>query len=325
MARFAGHVLVVGALAVLTTGQDLHGQTTKRTTAEDVATGTVPPPYKAPLTPVSPPSLIAPTSPALASHAARAPVEGLATATTLTDGLYGEARNAGFAGARGVTANAAGFGVVGENGATGARGRLASGNAGVEGQATYGVGVYGSAVELGAGVLGRSGSRDGGAGAGVVGQGATPSAAGVQADGSGPSGTALRLGPGALRVTNMGVNTPTSVFVLEATPANMKDQGCGLVHSGRVSFTHIPKHWACSGTIVIDHPMLNGDPNAVVFMSLQMHASPYEMFIGPRYDAGLGRWTVWIYEDSAGCPESATTCDVKLPLGTRMNMLVFKQ
>lgn len=323
MARFTGHVLVVGALALLTTGQDLHGQTLKRTTIEDVASGKLQPAYKAPLTPLAPPSLLAPTSPAIAGHAAKAPVEGLATSTTLTDGLYGEARNAGYAGVRGSTASAGGFGVVGENAATGARGRLASGNAGVEGQATSGLGVYGSAVESGVGVFGRSGSRDG---AGVVGQGSAPGAAGVQADGSGPSGTALRLGPGAVRVTGMGVNTPTSVFVLEATPANMKDQGCGLTNSGRISLTNqVSKHWACSGTVVIDHPMLNGDPSAVVFMSPQNLTSPYEMFVGPRYDPGLGRWTVWIFDDYVGCPESATTCDVRLPLGTRMNMLVFKQ
>lgn len=323
MARLSAHVLVVGALALVTTGHESRGDTVKRTTLDDVVSGKVPPPYKATLAPVAPPAAITPTSPTLAAHAAKAPVEGLASSTSLTDGLYGEARYPGYAGVRGATASANGFGVVGENETTGSRGRLASGNAGVEGQTTRGLGVYGSAVESGVGVFGRGGARDG---AGVVGQGTAPGAAGVQADGSGPSGTALRLGPGAVRVTGMGVNTPTAVFVLEATPQNMKDQACSLVASGRISAANsVAKHWTCSGTVVVDHPMLNGDPNAVIFMSPPALTSPYDAYVGPRYDPALGRWTVWISTDSAGCLETQTTCDTRYPIGARVNMLVFKQ
>lgn len=152
---------------------------------------------------------------------------------------------------------------------------------GVLGQSQSGVGIAGLSF-TGEGVGGVSL-----AGAGVHGQ--TSNGIAVLAEAQSAGGTALDLRNGALRVS--GATRP--VFQHTTTAGNT---------AGHVT--------------TLDHPLLNGDPNAMVFISRAFVAGttvndPHEKSVW--YDTAMARWRVF-HDDNAA-----------MPLNLRFHVLVVKQ
>ncbi len=140
---------------------------------------------------------------------------------------------------------------------------------GVIGRSQSGHGVNGASVSS-AGVSGFSSTGDGVAG--FAGSGT-----GVMAYSN--SGTALELGNGPILVSGFQNRRP--LFFHTTAPGNIV---------GHVS--------------TLDHPLLNGNPNAAVFVMHQFVAgatvlNPHP--IGVWYDTGLTRWRIF-NEDSAAMP-----------------------
>jgi hypothetical protein len=106
--------------------------------------------------------------------------------------------------------------------------------------------------------------------------------------------TALDLrGDGAIRVAGAGVASSGPVFIHRATAGNI---------SGHIT--------------TIDHPLANGDPNAILLVthnySADISATPYEPnTVGVWYDGS--RWT--IYHENTG---------VAMPVGRAFNVLIIK-
>ncbi len=131
-------------------------------------------------------------------------------------------------------------GVRGINNGTGGSGIGVYGS-----QAGWGWGVYGQVNGSGKGVVGIA---NGETGIGVWGLANGANGVGVYAQGSGsPTGTALMLNNGNIRVNGAGLGTSTPVFIHQATADNI---ACGFDQ--------------CT---VIDHPLTNGDPNAILIVT----------------------------------------------------------
>jgi hypothetical protein len=118
-----------------------------------------------------------------------------------------------------------------------------------------GIGVYGSQDGGGWGVFGQVdgngrgvyGYAEGDTGIGVYGASIGTNGVGVYAQGGGTSSYALMLNNGAIGVNGAGVGTSTPVFIHQATNSNI---ACGF-----------------SQCTVIDHPLTNGDPNAILIVT----------------------------------------------------------
>ena len=108
-----------------------------------------------------------------------------------------------------------------------------------------GIGVWGSQAGSGWGVNGTTAS-----GVGVRGVATESSGIGVRAIGSGTDGTALEIASGAIRVAGAGLGTGTAAFVHIADAAN----SCDLDFD--------------SNQTVIDNPFANGDPNAILIVTM---------------------------------------------------------
>ncbi len=152
---------------------------------------------------------------------------------------------------------------------------------GVLGTSTSGLGVNGVA-NTGVGVLGRATSDSG---------------VGVAATGAGPSGTALQIFNGAIKVLNAGVGTNTAVFVHPVGAS--APQSC------------------------IDHPMLNNAPGAILFVTVTSYfngitnigsAKPVGVYYNVNASPGcsVGRWMIFNLDGSV------LTSDV------RYNVMVIK-
>jgi hypothetical protein len=94
-----------------------------------------------------------------------------------------------------------------------------------------------------------------------------------------PDGTALALDGGAIRVKGAGINTPTAVFIHRCTSGNV------VASPGGNTIT------------VIDHPMCNGNPNAILFVTPRINLDnftgyyTYEDF-AIAWSATRNRWVL---------------------------------
>jgi hypothetical protein len=125
------------------------------------------------------------------------------------------------------------------------------------------------------GVLGSSGGD-----AGVVGMATTPAAVGVRAYTPFETGTALEVVKGAIRVKGAGQNTPTTMFW-----TRFRDMG--PQHEGECIITC----WV----VTIDHPLANGDPNAMLTVTPRydgsgVFAGAVPDYYALRYNDTTARW-----------------------------------
>jgi len=212
-------------------------------------------------------------------------LSSISLATGLTTGLFG-------------TALSTSSGGVPTAGVSGVRGEIpgpggGTFSAGVRGinwnTGSAGMGVVGSQSGSGSGVYGEAAS-----GAGVLGvtRQAVSTAAGVRAQYGG-------LGVGtALEVNNGGIKTSGAIrfaFIHTVTTLNR------LLSSGVIVAT------------LIDHPMSNNDPNAILIVTPRIDDGISTT--GPvvvQYNESYNGWFIWKQSGS-------------MPLGSKLNVLVIKQ
>jgi hypothetical protein len=239
--------------------------------------------------------------------------------TSGSDTIRGVNALAGHAGVAGLNSNAFGIGVHGENTATGSVGQLGAGTTGVTGLINNGDGVYGGALGSGNGVLGESN----GGGAGVYGHGYS-GAAGVRADGDGPTSTALYVSNGSIRVGGAGVGTATPVFIIPPPPASVFGQPlCDTSATARQNHSIT---CSCSAWFAIDHPLLNGDPNAILF------TQPVGEGVGGNVEIiyQTGQWWMHLPEShTVGFRDVPSTADVQAQCAqswsrVQINVMVIK-
>ena len=213
-----------------------------------------------------------------------------------TYGVYGQNDLTTGTGVKGWASATSGttYGVYGQSDSTGAgTGVYGTGHLyGVYGYSSinYGVSGSGNIGVSGSGNIGVSGE---GSNYGVY--GTSTSGSGVVADNSFPSGTALTIQQGAIRVAGAGVGTSTAVFIQEAiygTSGNMCNS---------------------NKDTIIDNPLTNGDPNAILFVMINGVSSVWETIV--FYDStnycGYGqRWGIINYG--------------AIPNGQKFNVLVVK-
>jgi hypothetical protein len=163
-------------------------------------------------------------------------------------GVYGSSDNndglSGFSGS--------GNGVFGTSGVTGVVGISTGSGGSVAG--VYGQTAHGSGLTLlpSAGVWGDTSTGDGVAGisnsgAGVYGAATTSNGAAVWADGSGPTGTALKISNGGIKVVGAGIGSTTPVFIHKALAATIP-----VAHTQQT---------------IIDSPLTNGNPNVMLIVT----------------------------------------------------------
>jgi hypothetical protein len=147
-------------------------------------------------------------------------------------------------------------------------GVIGRGDFGVVGQSPDNVGVMGFGTT---GVFGFSNDPEG---CGVEGHTASPSGIGVRASAPAPEITALAIDTGSIRVLGAGQNTPTPVFIHVAGETNTRGN-----HS------------------IIDHPMTNGDPNAILIVTRRISSnadlgdgSVESVAVG--YNAQAAKWMI---------------------------------
>jgi hypothetical protein len=130
--------------------------------------------------------------------------------------------------------------VLGEVSSTAPGGNSAAVRGINNGTGPLGIGVWGSHAGSGWGVNGTTV-----AGIGVRGVATASGGVGVRASGLAPTGIALEIVGGAIRVAGAGPGTTTPVFVHVISPAN-----------------------SCNGSeTVFDHPLVNGDPDAILIVT----------------------------------------------------------
>jgi len=175
------------------------------------------------------------------------------------------------------------------------KGSNTSTGSGVYGYSSGGAGVYGKSANN-EGVHGETGANtwaatvgihtaSSGSGAGVWGEARSSGAAGIVAYNTNTTGTALSIKKGAFEVVGAGVGTNTTVFIHQAKT------GAG----GNICA-------AVTNATVIDHPLTNGDPNAILIVTVNGGTmgsviAPNSPQIAVSYDAnnmcGFGqRWLI---------------------------------
>jgi hypothetical protein len=187
------------------------------------------------------------------------------------------------------------FAISATAGQHGGIGMIGRGDYGVVGQSPDNVGVMGFGTT---GIFGFSNDPEG---CGVEGHTASPSGIGVRASAPAPEITALAIDTGNIRVLGAGQNTFTPVFIHVAGERNTR-----------------------GNLTVIDHPMTNGDPNAILIVTQRMfpivdaadHAaevagSSVESF-GVGYNLHAEKWMIGQQD---GKP---------IAINTAFNVLVFK-
>src|SRR5262245_35442378 len=186
------------------------------------------------------------------------------------------------------------FGVSATADQQGGIGVIGRGDYGVVGQSPDGVGV------MGFGTTGLFGFSNDPAGRGVEGHSASPSGIGVLASAPEPEITALAIDTGNIRIVGAGEQTPTPVFVHVAGDSNTR-----------------------GNRTVIDHPMTNDDPQAILIVTRRetlvfsqnddsadpmQHAESFSV----AYSGGAAKWLI--------VQRSGTL----VPMGAAFNVLVFK-
>lgn len=208
------------------------------------------------------------------------------TTSGTTYGVYGTAESPDGTGVHGAHLASTGTeaGVVGQTASTsfsavGVRGEVLSsapgGNSAAvrginNGTGPLGIGVWGSQAGSGWGVNGTTVS-----GIGVRGVASSSTGVGVRATGAGPTGIALEIAGGAIRVAGAGEGTFTPVFVQVPTQAN----SCGGTFPSTTT------------TTMIDHPLLNGDPDAILLVTPQ-GVTRFRVLYGP-YCGFVDRWGIY--------------------------------
>jgi hypothetical protein len=187
-----------------------------------------------------------------------------------------------------TSASPGGFsaGVRGINAGTGANGIGVYGSQdgagwGVYGTAPSGIGVRGFSTS-GNGLVGSSGT-----GRGVYGAASDVNGTGVMAVGGGSAGTALSVVNGGIKVAGAGVGTATPVFIQLTSAANT---------AGNVT--------------IIDNPLTNGDPDAIVLVTHRWTGTYLNHPTGVYYTGT--QWAIF-NEDLAA-----------MPLDIPFNVLVVK-
>ena len=154
-------------------------------------------------------------------------------------------------------------------------------------------GIWGTTASFaGWGVLGRA-TAISGTTYGVFGQSSSPNGAGVLARGSGTTGTALRIESGAIKVPGAGVGASTLVFIHRAVAGNITN-----------NYT------------VIDHPLTNGDANAILFVTPNWNPGGTCPCIYDNHPIGVfytgTRWAIFNQDLAA------------MPLNAAFNVMVIK-
>ena len=217
-------------------------------------------------------------------------VYGFHRATTgTTPGVYGRtaSQDAYANGVEGVVTSTSpgsySAGVAGINKGTGGTGIGVSGT-----QDGNGWGVYGQVDGNGRGVYGKA---DGETGVGVYGEAIVANGVGVYAQGGSTSGTALMLSNGGIRINGAGVDTNTPVFIHVASAGNLH---CDNVDDHCTS---------------IDHPLTNGDPNAILIVTPNWNASGTGVYnvspIGVFYVYSTEKWSIFNQDTTVPILEGA--------------------
>jgi hypothetical protein len=186
------------------------------------------------------------------------------------------------------------FGISATADQRGGIGVIGRGDYGVVGQSPDGVGV------MGFGATGLFGFSNDPQGRGVEGHSASPSGIGVLASAPDPEITALAIDTGNIRVPGAGEQTPTPVFVHVAAEVNTR-----------------------SNQTVIDHPMTNNDPNAILIVTRRerlffsqhddnLTAPPPAESFSVAYSSRAAKWLIVQPNGSS------------VSLGSAFNVLVFK-
>ena len=186
------------------------------------------------------------------------------------------------------------FGVAATADQQGGIGMIGRGDYGVVGQSPDGVGV------MGFGATGLFGFSNDPEGRGVEGHSASPSGIGVLASAPEPAITALAIDTGNIRVPGAGEQTPTPVFVHVAGESNTR-----------------------GNQTVIDHPMTNHDPKAILIVTRRETLSfgqaddspmplPHAESFSVAYSSRAAKWLIVQPEGSS------------IPSGAAFNVLVFK-
>jgi hypothetical protein len=217
-------------------------------------------------------------------------------------GVFGSANGDG-SGIYGSVNGAEGYGVYGFHRSTtgftpGVHGRTASQDMyakGVEGvvistsPGSFSAGVAGINKGTGDTGIGVSGTQDGsgwgvygqvdGNGIGIYGKADGATGIGVYAQGGSASGTALMLSNGGIRVNNAGLGTSTPVFIHQATASNIT---CGF-----------------SQCTMIDHPLTNSDPNAILIVTQNFNYDTITSAVNNPHPVGVqylstpAKWAVY--------------------------------
>ncbi len=104
----------------------------------------------------------------------------------------------------------------------------------------------------------------------------------IHAEGSGPGGTAIEISSGAIRVPGAGANSQTPAFVHVTSVENSRS--CDL--TGCYCFS-----------TVIDHPMTNGRPDAILLVTVNGRAGSGEPMIDHiDYESDIGRWVIAVHK-----------------------------
>ena len=87
----------------------------------------------------------------------------------------------------------------------------------------------------------------------------------------------------------------------------------------RPAFVHVAAAANITGNLTrLDHPLLNGDPDALVFVAHLYQPAPGNVYVpggvGVYFDASANRWTIF----------TENPLD-SMPVGARFNVLVIKQ
>jgi hypothetical protein len=129
-----------------------------------------------------------------------------------------------------------------------------------------------------------------------VGIGTTAPAARLDIKSSGPTNIALQISMGGIKVAGAGVGTSTPVFIHRVTAGNIT---------------------TCLHCTRIDHPLTNGDPNAILIVTPNFNpggiggirnAHPISVY----YEPALSRWLIFNQDFSA------------MPIDAAFNVLIVK-
>jgi hypothetical protein len=162
-------------------------------------------------------------------------------------------------------------------------GVIGRGDYGVVGQSPDNVGV------MGFGATGVFGFSNDPGGCGVEGHTASPSGVGVRASAPAPEITALAIDTGNIRVPGAGQDTPTPVFVHVASQRNTR-----------------------GSSTLIDHPMTNNDPSAILIVTRRMAETAGAESFAVGYNAQAQKWMI------------AQQHDRPIAASAAFNVLVFK-